>query len=77
VKNPDRLTFRRLGEVAAPSIGLTTAKENYYRTVELFPEIFGCEFCLVGGGVGGEFVDTHELHTMKFDEAVATNDAPQ
>jgi hypothetical protein len=77
VKTPSRLTFRQLGEVAATSIGLTAAEENYYKTVELFQEAFAHEFCFVVAGVGGSFVDTHELHTIKFNEVMTTSDAPQ
>ena len=33
------------------------------------------EMTLVGAGIGGGFVDTNELHVMKFKEAMARKDA--
>ena len=64
-----------MGEVNAPTIGLTEAEAKYYATAAQFPSAFGYETCLVGAGLGGGFVDTHELHVMKYDEAMATKDA--
>jgi hypothetical protein len=35
------------------------------------------EYGFVGAGVGGGFTDTHELHTMVYDEAMGSTDAPK
>jgi len=54
-------------------IKLSDAEVHYYDTMKQFPENeFGC----VGTGLGGGFQDTHELHVMKYNEAMKTQDAP-
>jgi hypothetical protein len=46
-------------------IKLTPAEEQYYSTMKELGE-----FGLIGPGVGGRFLNTSELHVMKFDEAM-------
>jgi hypothetical protein len=82
IQTPIHLTYNVPGqpsqsEVAAPTIGLTEAEAKYYAMAAQFPSTFGYEMCLVGAGLGGGFIDTHELHVMKYDEAMATKDAPK
>jgi hypothetical protein len=75
-----RLTYFKKGqqmEVQQPSIGLTNAELAYYAVAQQFPESFGQEVCLVGAGLGGGFVNTMELHPMKYNEAMAGPDAAE
>ncbi|MGL4350010.1 MAG: hypothetical protein ACRCT2_05465, partial [Plesiomonas shigelloides] len=75
-----RLTYAKKGqqmEVQQPSIGLTNAELAYYAVAQQFAESFGQEVCLVGAGLGGGFVNTMELHPMKFNEAMAGPDAAE
>jgi hypothetical protein len=67
----------RQSEITSPRIGLTDAEIRYYETAAKFPTAFGHEFCLVGAGLGGGFIGTHELQVMKFDEAMASSDAEE
>ena len=39
-------------------------------TLNLLQELKNIEFRCVGAGLGGGFQDTHELHVMKYDEAM-------
>ena len=59
-------------------IKLTEAEEKYYDAMQWLAEeeesFEGGEFACVGAGIGGGFVDTHELHVLKYDEAMATGD---
>jgi hypothetical protein len=68
VNRPKRL----IEEVGATvrNIGLTAAEEKYYDTMWKISELG-----LVGAGVGGGFVDTNELHVMKYKEAMGGTDA--
>jgi hypothetical protein len=50
---------------------LTKAEQGYYQRLE---EIGCVSFGLVGAGLGGGFQDTHELHVMKYDQAMITKD---
>jgi Reverse transcriptase (RNA-dependent DNA polymerase) len=44
--------------------------------VERFPKAFGYgKICMVGARLGGEFINTQELHVMKFEEAMAGPEA--
>ena len=73
-----------VGLLAATSskyeIGLTAAEKVYYARMDALNELARqqdtTEFGLVGAGIGGGFLDTHELHVMKYDEAMATEDKP-
>jgi len=63
-------------------IKLTEAECNFYKAMATFaePKYDEREFTLgelafVGAGLGGGFEDTHELHVMKYDEAMASDDA--
>jgi hypothetical protein len=48
---------------------LFSAEEKYYETMRKMSET-----AFVGAGIGGGFVDKHELHVMKFKEAKAGKD---
>jgi hypothetical protein len=48
---------------------LTTAEEKYYESMN--------EFGLVGAGIGGGFLNTNELHVMKYNQAMASGDKEQ
>lgn len=52
---------------------LTDAERNYYDAMGSLEMEFAC----VGAGIGGGFVDTNELHVMKYKEAMATKDKDQ
>jgi Reverse transcriptase (RNA-dependent DNA polymerase) len=55
-------------------IGASTLSEPELRYYERLAE-YGCiSYGLVGAGIGGGFVDTQELHVMKFNEAMQTRD---
>jgi hypothetical protein len=55
-------------------IGASTLSEPELRYYECLAE-YGCvPYGLVGAGIGGGFVDTQELHVMKFNEAMQTRD---
>jgi hypothetical protein len=55
-------------------IGASTLTEPELRYFERLAE-YGCvSYGLVGAGIGGGFVDTQELHVMKFNEAMQTRD---
>ena len=57
-------------------VGLTNAENNYYTALEEAKELeFRTgKFACVGAGLGGGFVNTRELHVMKFNEAMASKD---
>lgn len=65
---------RLIEEMGACSyeIGLSAAEQEYYDTTWKISEM-----ALVGAGIGGGFVDTNELHVMKFKEAMAGKDSVQ
>jgi hypothetical protein len=72
----NRVGFDTLGNLQYPMIALTNAETEYYRMVKRFPEAFGYgEVCMVGAGLGGGFINTQELHVMKFKEAMAGPEA--
>jgi hypothetical protein len=56
--------------VSSYEIGLSVAEENYYNTMWKMSET-----AFVGAGLKGGFVDTSELHVMKFKEAMTGNNA--
>jgi hypothetical protein len=77
---PERL-IEEIGALAAEGataaanyeIALTAAEVHYYATMKSLgvnPGEFGC----VGAGLGGGFVNTHELHVMKFKQAMQSGD---
>jgi hypothetical protein len=51
---------------------LTKAERNYYEYMKACNEI-----ACVGAGVGGGFANTTELHVMKYDQAMQSQDAEQ
>jgi hypothetical protein len=51
------------------SIGLTDTEQQYYRIMRE-----SGEFAFVGARLGGGFMNTSELHVMKYKEAMASND---
>jgi hypothetical protein len=72
------------GSIPDPGAGegnITTRSGRIVRNVErLTYDVRGNprqEFNLVGAGLGGGFVNTQELHVMKYDEAMATPDAKE
>jgi hypothetical protein len=71
VMKPTRL-IEEIGAVANGGIGLSQAEEKYYDTMWKMSEM-----AFVGAGIGGGFVDTNELHVMKYKEAMAGKDAPK
>jgi hypothetical protein len=68
--------MRLIEEIGAAAssgdIGLSEAEEKYYDTMWKMSEM-----AFVGAGIGGGFVDTNELHVMKYKEAIAGKDAPK
>jgi hypothetical protein len=60
----------------AYEIGLTNAKLTYYQAMRDFPEgeYAPGELACVGAGIGGGFINTMELHVMKYNEAMASDD---
>jgi hypothetical protein len=75
-----RLTYIKKGqqmEIQQPTIGLTNAELAYYAVAQQFPESFGQEVCLVGAGLVGGFINTMELHPMKYDQGMAGPDAAE
>ena len=67
-------------------IELTPAEENYYRAMTEIgavaydgdnPEIYDLELAAVGAGLGGGFGNTQELHVMKYDQVMETEDKPK
>ena len=79
-RNPVRL-IEEIGAVAGEGaimadnyeIKLFNAEVNFYHMMEELGQHPG-EMACVGMGVGGGFDTTHELHFMKYDEAMATKD---
>ena len=65
---------RLIEEMGACSyeIGLSEAEQKYVDTMWKISEM-----ALVGAGIGGGFVDTSELHVMKFKEAMKGKDSVQ
>ncbi|MGH7955289.1 MAG: reverse transcriptase domain-containing protein [Gloeomargaritales cyanobacterium] len=67
-----RIPRRYVQEIGANAIGLTTAEQNYYAIFqnqeeeEFDPQEIAC----VGAGLGGGFMNTQELHVMKYSEAM-------
>jgi len=51
-------------------IELTKAEEIYYAAMKYI----GGEYAFVETELGGGFVNTAELHVVKYDEAMASND---
>jgi hypothetical protein len=50
---------------------LTPAEDNYYAAMKELGE-----FRLIVAGIGGGFLNTSELHVMKFDEAITKSNKP-
>jgi hypothetical protein len=50
------------------SIALTEAEQQYYKIMHK-----SGEFAFVGAGLGGGFMNTSELHVMKYKEAMASS----
>jgi hypothetical protein len=50
------------------SIGLTEAEQQYYKIMRK-----SCEFAFVGARLGGGFMNTSELHVMKYKKAMASS----
>ena len=68
ISKPTRL----IEEMGACSyeIGLSVAEQEYYNVMWKMNKV-----ALVGAGIGGGFIDTNELHVMKYKEAMAGKDA--
>jgi hypothetical protein len=69
ITKPTRL-IEEMGALASNDIGLSSAEEKYYDTMWKMSEM-----AFVGAGIGGGFVDTNELHVMKYKQAMASKDA--
>jgi hypothetical protein len=69
---PTRL-IEEMGATASPyEIGLSAAEDKYYNAMWKMSET-----AFVGAGIGGGFIDTSELHVMKFKEAMSGKDKVQ
>jgi hypothetical protein len=64
VNAPRRLIEEYNAMVVNYEIKLTDAETKYYQAIK------NTEFGMVGAGIGGGFVNTTELHVMKYDEAM-------
>jgi hypothetical protein len=67
---PMRLIEEIGAAASSGDIGLSKAEEKYYDTMWKMSEM-----AFVGTRIGGGFVDTNELHIMKYKEAMAGKDA--
>jgi len=79
---PERFQDDEVGLIAATQsnyeISLTAAEEKYYDTMRDLSKLgMNSEHCLVVAGLGGGFDNTAELHVMKYDEAMATDQAEE
>jgi hypothetical protein len=67
-------------ETSNLQISLTSAEENYYAAMASmefgFPYVDGVEAAMVGAGIGGAYVNTNELHTIKYEEAMSSKERP-
>jgi hypothetical protein len=72
IKMPDQLIAEMNAAANDYEIRLTPAEENDYAAMKELGE-----FGLIGAGVGGGFLNTSELHVMKFDEAMTKSDKPK
>jgi hypothetical protein len=68
---PDRLIAEMNPAANDYEIQSTPVEENYYAAMKELGE-----FGLIGAGIGGGFLNTSELHVMKFDEAITKADKP-
>jgi hypothetical protein len=73
---PQRLIAEMNATAARYEVELTNAEEHYYVAMREFPdgEFSPGELAFVGAGLGGGFENTQELHVMKYDEAMASED---
>jgi hypothetical protein len=59
---------------------LTSAEEKYYATMATmefgFPCVDGAEDAMVGAGIGGGYVNSNKLHTIKYKEAMSSKERP-
>jgi hypothetical protein len=67
----DRLIAKMNAAANHYEIRLTPAEEKNYAAMKELGE-----FGLIGAGIGGGFLNTSELHVMKFDEAMTKSDKP-
>jgi hypothetical protein len=60
-------------------IGLTMSEIRYYASMKEFPEgeFAPGEIACVGAGLGGGFSNTSKLHVMKYNKAMATENASE
>jgi hypothetical protein len=72
VKIPERLIHEMNAAANDYEIMLSPAEEKYYAAMKEIGE-----FGLVGAGIGGGYVNTSELHVMKYDEAMTKEDINQ
>jgi hypothetical protein len=66
---PERLIEEMNAVANDYEITLTPAEERHYAAMKELDELG-----LVGAGIGGGFVNTSELHVMRFNEAMLTGD---
>ena len=52
------------------TIGLTSAENKYYKSMKELSK-----YTMIGAGLGGGFMNTNELHVMKYDQAMEQQDA--
>ena len=60
----------------ADDVGMIASESMRFTQAELSFMAASAEFGLVGAGLGGGFINTNELHVMKYNEAMATEDKP-
>ena len=61
-------------------MALTKTEEKYYNNIiklQNYGAISEAEAAFDGTGLGGRFTNTQELHVMKYDETMATQDKPK
>jgi len=69
VKQPACLIEEMGAVVNDYKVELTKAEEHYYAAMK----DIGREYAFVGAGLGGGFVNTAELHVMKYNEAMVSS----
>jgi hypothetical protein len=76
VNRPARCTEEIGASTSDYEIGLTMSEIRYYAAMKEFPEgeFAPGEVACVGAGLGGGFLNTKELHVMKYKKAMKTPD---
>ena len=64
-------------ELVRQPFGLTDAEVRFYDMIMNLQQTKDAELACVGAGLGGGFQNTKELHVLKYDEAMKTEDKPK